>query len=108
VLAPPTRTNGFYGPIDGQVPVINALYQSIVACGPGMGTVDWGAISGPGRSYAASLPNIAGGAVIVRNTDGFHFTPAGWDAQAVITLSSIRGQWAHDSGRVQPWNGACV
>jgi hypothetical protein len=108
VLAPPTRTNGFYGPIDGQIPVINAMYQAITACDPGMGTVDWGAISGPGGAYAASLPDSTGRLVTVRDADGFHFTAAGWDVQAQITLAGIRGRWATDGGRVQPWNGTCV
>ena len=107
VLAPPTHTNGWYGPIDGQIPAINAIYRSVTACAPGTGTVDWGLISGPARSYAARLRDSSGRLVTVRDADGFHFTRAGWDLQADVTLPAIRAQWAAHGGRVAPWQGAC-
>jgi hypothetical protein len=107
-LGPPTRTNGWYGPIDGRIPVVNGIYRSLAACDPRMGTVDWGVISGPGRTYAAALPDAAGHAVTVRNVDGFHFTAPGWSLQADVTLAAITRQWDHDGGRVTAWDGTCT
>ncbi len=106
-LGPPTRTNGWYGPIDGRIPVVNGIYRSLAACDPKMGTVDWGVISGPGRTYAAALPDAAGHPVTVRNVDGFHFTSPGWSLQADLTLAGITRQWDQDGGRGPAWNGAC-
>jgi peptidoglycan/LPS O-acetylase OafA/YrhL len=102
-LAPPMHTNGWYGAIDGEAPVINGIYRSIAACSPGVGTIDWGLISGPGRTYAAALPDQQGRLVTVRDTDGFHFTPAGWAAQARVTVAGIDRAWT--GHRVQPFAG---
>jgi hypothetical protein len=107
VLGPPTATNGWYGPIDAHVPVVSAIYQALTACVPGAGTIDWGVISGPGGAYAAQLRDSAGNLVTVRDPDGFHFTPPGWDLQADVTLPAIRARWAADGGRGAPWRGVC-
>ena len=101
------HTNGWYGPIDGRVPVAKAIYQSIVACDPSATAVDWGALAGPGGAYAAALPDAAGQLVAVRMTDGFHFTVAGWDLQARVTLPALMRAWAVDGGRTAPWRGSC-
>jgi len=106
-LGPPTHTNGWYGAIDGRIPVVNGIYRSLAACDPRMGTVDWGVISGPGRTYAATLPDAAGHQVTVRNVDGFHFTPPGWSLQADVTLAGITHQWDVDGGRTKAWDGTC-
>jgi hypothetical protein len=107
VLGPPTHTNGWYGPIDGRIPIVNGIYRSIVACDSGAGTVDWSVLGGPGGTFAASLPDASGQQVPVRVADGFHFTTAGWDLQARVTLPAIAATWAADHGRTAPWHGAC-
>jgi len=106
-LGPPTRTNGWYGAIDGRIPVVNGIYRSLASCDPRMGTVDWGVISGPGGTYAATLPDAKGHPVTVRNADGFHFTPPGWSLQADVTLAGIARQWDRDHGRGATWDGSC-
>jgi peptidoglycan/LPS O-acetylase OafA/YrhL len=108
VLGPPTHTNGWYGPIDGRIPVANNVYRSIVACDPDAATVDWSVLGGPGGTYAPALPDASGHLVPIRLSDGFHFTPAGWDLQARVTLPAIAAAWAADHGRTAPWTGACA
>jgi hypothetical protein len=107
VLGPPTHTNGWYGAIDGRVPVANSVYRSIVACDGEAATADWSVLGGPGGTYAAALPDSTGRLVAIRVSDGFHFTPAGWDLQARVTLPAISAAWAADSGRTAPWHGGC-
>jgi peptidoglycan/LPS O-acetylase OafA/YrhL len=107
VLGPPTRTNGWYGAIDGRVPVANAIYTSIAACDPSAATVDWTALGGPAGTYAAALPDASGQLVAIRMADGFHFTAAGWDLQARVTLPAVMRAWAVDGGRTAPWRGPC-
>jgi hypothetical protein len=108
VLGPPTRTNGWYGPIDGRVAVANSVYRSIVTCNPAAATINWSVLGGPGGTYAAALPDAAGRLVPIRVPDGFHFTPAGWDLQARVTLPAIASAWAADRGRTVPWQGRCA
>ena len=108
VMGPPTHTNGWYGPIEGRIPPVNDIYQSIVSCASGAGVVDWRVISASDGSYAAALPNSAGETVQVRTSDGFHFTPAGIDLQADITLTAINHQWTANGGRSAPWGGGCA
>jgi hypothetical protein len=107
VLGPPLQTNGWYGPIDGQVPKVNQIYTELISCTPGAGAVDWRVLSAPGGQYAAALPDAAGHLVTIRASDGFHFTPAGWDAQARLTIAAITTQWAADGGRVPTPAGRC-
>jgi peptidoglycan/LPS O-acetylase OafA/YrhL len=99
VLAPPAHTNGWYGPIDRRIPIVNQIYVSLARC-TGAGLIDWGVLSGPGRSYAASLAGVQ-----IRSTDGFHFTPAGWSAQADLTLAAIGRDWP--GRRVAGAHGRC-
>jgi hypothetical protein len=108
VLGPPTHTNGFYGPIDRWVPKVDAIYQSIADCAPGLGTVDWRAIGGAGGTFAESLPDSIGTLVRIRTPDGFHFTPAGWDLLSTVTLAGVTSTWAADEGRPGAWNGQCA
>ncbi len=107
VLGPPTHTNGYYGRIDGGVPVANTIYRSVVACDPAASTVDWSVLGGPGGTFAAALPDASGQPVTIRVVDGFHFTSAGWDLQARVTLPAVMEAWAADRGRTAPWRGAC-
>ena len=106
ILGPPTRTNGWYGPIDGQVADINGVYRAVAACGPRAATIDWGQVGGPGGTYADILPDATGQPVQVRQSDGFHFTPAGIDALASVTLPSIASAWV-GGGRAGPWPPTC-
>jgi hypothetical protein len=108
VLGPPTHTNGWYGPIDGRIAVVNTVYRSIVTCDPASGTIDWSVLGGPGGTYAAALADATGKLVPIRLSDGFHFTPAGWDLQARVTLPAITAAWAADGGRTAPWQGNCA
>jgi peptidoglycan/LPS O-acetylase OafA/YrhL len=107
VLGPPLHTNGWYGPIDGQVAKVNQIYSGLIACTPGAGAVDWRVLSGPGGQFAAALPDAGGQLVTIRTSDGFHFTPAGWDAQARLTIAAITAQWTADGGRVPTGAGGC-
>jgi hypothetical protein len=108
VLGPPTHTNGWYGPIDPRIALVNETYRAIVACDPSAATVDWTVLGGPGGGFAAALPDASGRLVTIRVVDGFHFTPAGWDLQARVTLPAITQAWAADRGRTQPWRGSCA
>jgi len=107
VLGPPTRTNGWYGPVDGRIPIVNQVYRGVVACDPSAAVVDWSVLGGPGGTYAAALPDASGHPVTIRLADGFHFTPAGQDLQARVTLPAIAAVWAADGGRTPPWHGTC-
>ncbi|GAC1315045.1 MAG: hypothetical protein NVSMB12_09480 [Acidimicrobiales bacterium] len=106
VLGPPTHTNGWYGPIDGQVAGINAVYRGLVSCPARTGTIDWGTVGGPGGTYADALPDAAGHLVPIRQADGFHFTPAGIDALSDLTLDAVTRAW-QDGGRTGPWPAVC-
>jgi len=108
VLGPPTRTNGWYGPIDARIPMVNDAYRSVVACDPSAATVDWTVLGGPGGTFADALPDASGRPVTIRVGDGFHFTPAGWDLQARVTLPAIARAWTADRGRTAPWRGGCA
>jgi len=107
VLGPPAHTNGFYGPIDVRIPRVNQVYQSLAFCGPGTGFVDWRVVTGPDGGYTDYLPNDQGQQVRIRMADGFHFTPAGIDILARLTISGIDRQWASDGGRPGPLGGSC-
>ena len=106
ILGPPTHTNGWYGPIDGQIAGINAVYRTLATCPTRSATIDWSAVGGPGGSYADALPDGLGHLVTVRQPDGFHFTPPGIDALASVTLPAITGSWSA-GGRAGPWPAAC-
>jgi hypothetical protein len=108
VLGPPVRTNGFYGPIDGWIPKVDTIYQSLAGCARGVGTIDWRTIAGGDGSYVESLPNTVGQSVRIRMPDGFHFTPAGWDLLSDITLAGVTSAWGTDGGRPGPWDRPCA
>jgi hypothetical protein len=60
VLGPPVRTNGFYGPIDGWIPKVDVIYQSIAGCARGVGSIDWRTVGGADGAYVDTLPNSIG------------------------------------------------
>jgi hypothetical protein len=108
ILGPPLHTNGWYGPIDGQVPQVNRIYESLVSCTAGAGAVDWRLVAGPDGNFAGSLPDVTGHMVRVRTSDGFHFTPAGWDLLAHLTLAEIQQRWVADHGRPGVTSPSCT
>jgi peptidoglycan/LPS O-acetylase OafA/YrhL len=102
VLAPPAQTNGYYGPIEGRIAVANGIYQQLARCRPGVGLVDWRALSGPDGSFVAELPDRSGNLVPVRHVDGLHFTPEGQAVVADLTVEAVRAQWRSFGGRAAP------
>jgi hypothetical protein len=99
VLAPPARTNGYYGPIEGRIARVNEIYRLLVACRPEVGIVDWGVLAAPDGSYTPTLPDAEGNDVKVRADDGLHFTPEGVGVLAGVTLEAIDAQWHAVGGR---------
>jgi peptidoglycan/LPS O-acetylase OafA/YrhL len=99
VLAPPARTNGYYGPIEGRIDRVNNIYQALVSCQPQVGLVDWRILTGPGGVFAMDLPGADGTLVKVRNDDGLHFAPAGTAVIAKASIDAIRNRWLSNGGR---------
>ena len=99
VLAPPARTNGYYGPIEERIGVVNGVYLDLVACDTTLGVVDWSLLSGPGGAYTESLPDASGTLVQVRTADGLHFTDAGQALLADLTRDVVLDSW---TGRRDP------
>ncbi len=99
VLAPPAKTNGYYGPIEGRIGQANEIALGLPARHPDMSFVDWRIISGPGGSYVDALPDSSGQVVTVRAGDGLHFTPAGMGVLAELTRSSVEQSWQAVQGR---------
>jgi len=99
VLAPPAKTNGYYGPIEARIPRANEIAIDAASRHPGMDFVDWRVIAAPDGSYTATLPDQSGNEVVVRHADGLHFTPAGMRVLADITLTSVTNAWQSAGGR---------
>ncbi len=101
VLAPPAQTNGFYGPIEGRIPVANELYRDLATCEETIGLVDWSVVSDDGE-YTDTLPDADGNPVQVRVADGLHFTPEGGDLLSRLTDQAMTTWWATTGGRLAP------
>jgi len=99
VLAPPAKTNGYYGPVETRIPHANQLAIDAAPRHAGMDFVDWRVIAAPDGSYTDSLPDGTGKLVTVRHADGLHFTPAGMRVLADLTLSSVEKSWQAAGGR---------
>jgi peptidoglycan/LPS O-acetylase OafA/YrhL len=99
VLAPPAKTNGYYGPVETRIPHANQLAIDAAPRHPGMDFVDWRVIAAPDGSYTDALPDGTGKLVTVRHADGLHFTPAGMRVLADLTLSSVEKSWQAAGGR---------
>jgi hypothetical protein len=93
VLAPPAQTNGYYGPIEGRIGMVNSLYQRLVSCRPGAGVIDWRVMSGPDGGFAWELRDSEGSRVRIRSDDGLHFTPPGQAAVADLTRDAVLALW---------------
>jgi peptidoglycan/LPS O-acetylase OafA/YrhL len=93
VLAPPAQTNGYYGPIEGRIGLVNSLYQRLVSCRPGTGVIDWRVMSGPDGGFAWELRDSEGSPVRIRSDDGLHFTSPGQAAVADLTRDAVLALW---------------
>ncbi|MFT2543162.1 hypothetical protein ACMWP9_34745, partial [Escherichia coli] len=69
VLGPPTHTNGFYGAIDGRIPVVNALWRTLAPCAPSLGFVDWRLLGAADGSFTWFLPGQDARPVQIRLSD---------------------------------------
>lgn len=102
ILAPPARTNGYYGPIEARIDIANELHRRVAACRSGVALLDWRVIAAPDGSFAWDLPAADGTAVRVRAEDGLHFTPAGQAALADYTRDRLLELWRQVGGRGVP------
>jgi len=85
VLAPPVRTNGFYGPLEEHVGRVNEIYRRL-----GVPTIDWSTAVAPGNRYAESVPGPEGAACDPRLEDGVHMTTCGNELLAALTLEQVK------------------
>jgi hypothetical protein len=102
ILAPPARTNGYYGPIEARIDIANELHRRVAACRTGVALLDWRVIAAPDGSFAWDLPAADGSLVRVRSDDGLHFTPAGQAALADYTRDRLLELWRQVGGRGLP------
>lgn len=102
VLAPPAETNGYYGPIESRIGTANQIVLDLADAHPGLELVDWRVIAGPDGGYVQSLPDATGQLVAVRAQDGLHFTPAGMDILADLTVREVLAAWQRHGGRAGP------
>ena len=102
ILAPPARTNGYYGPIEARIDIANELYRRLASCRTGVGLLDWRVIAAPDGSFTWDLPGVDGTPVRVRAEDGLHFTPAGQAALADYTRDRLLELWRQVGGRGLP------
>jgi peptidoglycan/LPS O-acetylase OafA/YrhL len=107
LLAPPAQTNGYYGPIEARIERVNAIYQRIAQCHPGVGLLDWRVIAAPDGSFAWELPDAQGHLVPVRHSDGLHFTREGQAVLADFTRDQLQRWWLRLGGRQPPVAATC-
>lgn len=107
LMAPPARTNGYYGPVEGRIATANAIYERIVQCTPGVGVLDWRVIAAPDGSFTWELPDAEGDLVQVRHPDGLHFTREGQAVLAEYTRDTLLAQWRSTGGRRAPAPPSC-
>jgi peptidoglycan/LPS O-acetylase OafA/YrhL len=92
-LAPASKTNGFYGPIEDRIAQSNQIVMGMTRRYPELGLIDWGVLTGPAGEYQASLPDSSGRQVLVRAADGFHFAHAGQQVVAEVTRDAVNDAW---------------
>jgi hypothetical protein len=106
VLAPPAKTSGYYGPIEGRIDRANAIALDLPSRHPCVGFVDWRVIAAPDGSYTDTLPGVDGEPVVVRAGDGLHFSPAGMNVLADVSRTAVIADWedspASCTGRSDP------
>ncbi len=93
VLAPPARTNGYYGPIENRIGSVNEVYVEVTACDTGLTLIDWGLLAAPDGSYAEALLDASDTPVKVRTADGLHFTKDGQALLADLTHDVVLESW---------------
>lgn len=93
VLAPPARTTGYYGPIEGRIDRANAIALDLPGRHPCIGFVDWRVIAAPDGSYTDTLPGFDGEPVVVRAPDGLHFSDPGKNVLADVSLTAVIADW---------------
>jgi peptidoglycan/LPS O-acetylase OafA/YrhL len=93
VLAPPARTTGYYGPIEGRIDRANDIALGLPDRHPCVGFVDWRVIAADDGSYTPTLPGVDGEPVKVRADDGLHFTPAGMNVLAQVSRTAVIDDW---------------
>ncbi len=85
----PVRTNGFYGPLETHVALVNALYDRLADELPDVELVDWGQVLAPDGTFTWDVVDDAGQRVRVRLPDGVHLTTAGSELVASTTVAAI-------------------
>jgi len=93
VLAPPAKTSGYYGPIEGRIDRANAIALDLPSRHPCVGFVDWRVLAAPDGSYTDTLPGVDGDPVTVRAEDGLHFSPAGRSVLAEVSRTAVLDDW---------------
>lgn len=85
----PTMTDtGIYGPVEAFSARLNDLYRRLAADGTADGLVDWWTPTGGGNGWSQSLTG-GNGTVEARVIDGVHFTPAGSEILAAVTVAAV-------------------
>jgi hypothetical protein len=84
VLAPPVRTNGFYGPLEEHVQRLNQMYRGL-----GVPVLDWGQVITPDGVYTETVVGPDGATHDVRLDDGVHMTEYGNRLLADLTLEQV-------------------
>ncbi len=84
----PVQTNGFYGPLEAHVAMVNALYDRLADELPDVELVDWGQVLAPDGTFTWDVVDDTGQRVRVRLPDGVHLTPAGSKLVASATVAA--------------------
>ena len=85
----PTMTDtGIYGPVEAFSARLNDLYRRLAADGTVDGLVDWWTATGGDNGWTQNLTGD-NGAVEARVIDGVHFTPAGSEILADVTVAAV-------------------
>jgi hypothetical protein len=92
-LAPASKTNGLYGPIEDRIARANGVVLRMTQRYPDLGLVDWGILTGPAGEFEKALPDTTGRMVEVRAADGFHFANAGQQVIAETTRDAVNDAW---------------
>ncbi|MEM9521365.1 MAG: hypothetical protein AAGA37_18795 [Actinomycetota bacterium] len=105
ILGPAANTNGYYGPIEDRIGVVNRIYTRVAACSGSVGLVDWGVVGGTDQDYVEALPDANGKLIRLRADDGLHFTEPGQALLADLTRAAVEEAWA---GRTDSPTPPCV
>lgn len=98
-LNPTMTDSGIYGPVEAFSARLNDLYRRLAADGTVDGLVDWWTPTGGDSGWTQDLTG-SNGAVEARIIDGVHFTPAGSEILAAVTVAAVTDLSASDDDRV--------